>query len=147
MVYFSSNFIKKTVLWGATFDSILKEIKIYANRKSFDVDETIYYFVLKLLNEDLFFSIEEENDAKELLYLAIFWASKTEYKNSTRKEHAKDIKISPRGINIYTQMQSKVIKSIYDNFNGYERDEKVELYMRIFFECNCVQRNKKTKKK
>ena len=61
----------------------------------------------------------------------------------TRKKTAKEVSVNSKKVNLYTVLQSEVVKSIYRNFDGFDIDENLELYLLIFFECNCVKRKKK----
>ena len=142
LITFSQNFLKSITLRGFTCNSAVETLTQYANRNNFDVDETIYYFVVKLFSDDLFFTLDE-SEAKEILYLAIFWASYVSIKSGTRKALAKKVTLNPRDHNKYIALQSKVVHSIHKNFSGLDALDRLEVYLLIFFELNCVKRKKK----
>ena len=149
MITFSSNYINQRVRYKFKLKQLESELKKYSEIHQYDYDETVYYFILKVLKNDLFFG-KSESELKELLYHAIFWSGLNEYKNSnnkvikpTRKKTAKEVSVNSKKVNLYTVLQSEVVKSIYRNFDGFDIDENLELYLLIFFECNCVKRKKK----
>jgi len=149
LVIYSSNYIRNLLKYKIELDELVDELKKYSKYNKYCIDEATYYFISKVIKDDLFFGKNEET-LKEILYLSIFWSGLNEYKNSknkqvkpTRKKTANKVTVNSKKINLYTSLQSSLIKSIYRNFKTLERDEKVELYLLIFFEFNCVKRKKR----
>ena len=143
-ITFSLNYVNN-LSRGLTFDGAMIELEKYSKRNYLDFDAAVYYFVLKLLSTDLFFSKQmKESEVRELLYVAIHFASYTSYKAVTRKNKARLVSVNTREKNLYTLLQTKIISSIYSNFDGFARTEVMETYLALFFELNCVQRKRKS---
>ena len=142
MVIFSDNYINTLTKQNKTYKDILKEINSYSEMHGFDEEEAVYFFILKIIKKRLYFDFDiKEYD--ELLYDAIYWASKEENKKKTRPKRAKDIKIS-KDVNKYIVLQKEVFKLLHEQY-GEELlfDEYMVKYFTIFFELSSIKRDRR----
>ena len=142
MVVFSDNYIATLTRSNTTYKELLKELKAYAEMHGFDLEETIYSFIIKIIKKKIYFNFDlKEYD--ELLYDAIYWASKEENKKKTRPKRAKEIKVS-KDINKYIFLQKEMLKLIYEEYKDeFLFDEYLVKYFTIFFELSSIKRDRR----
>ena len=144
MVIFAERYIKTLVKTKLTHKELKKELKDYSSKFDFELEETVYYFILKIIKLKLYFDLDiKEYD--EILYDAIYWSSKEENKKKTRPKTAKEIKLN-KDVNKFVYLQKEMIKLVNITFYGKNdllEDEYLIKYMTIFFELSSIKRDRR----
>lgn len=143
MILIPNNYISTLIKTCNTHKEVKKELKTYSDRHGYDEEETVYYFVLKLIKNKIYFELNTK-EYDELLYDAIYWSSKEENKKKTRPKNAKDIKVK-KDNNKFISLQKEILKLTYDNFASEEFlfDEYLVKYFTIFFELSSIKRDRR----
>ena len=110
MILISNNYISNITKSCKTHKDVKKELKTYSDRHGYNEEETVYYFVLKLIKNRVYFELDTK-EYDELLYDAIYWSSKEENKKKTRPKNAKEIKIK-KDNNKFISLQKEMLKTL-----------------------------------
>ncbi len=127
-------FVKRLLKDSKSFNDVKKELTVFAKRHEFNIDETIYFFTKKIINDDLFLDLEDSIKS-ELLFSSIYWASLQETKKKTRPKNGVSIP-KEKDKNFYTKLQKEIIMAIYRRYQIQESLLEIKLteYLIFFYE-------------
>lgn len=144
---FLKNFIKNKDING--LEESLKDISM---KKNIDKDKLNYFLVKSLLNNYMFFELNEE--IKDyLFYKAAYWASYQETKQKNRPKNFQNVS-NKKNIRYFTTLIHSLISSIYvNNELTYEDlinssvkkikyDYELGIYLNFIFEISCIKRKR-----
>lgn len=142
MIEIPEIFITKILSSSTNYKDLKEKLNEFSDRHLFDRDESIYFFVLKLIKKEKFLNIKEDI-ALEALYNAIYWSSKIENKKKTRPKNAKSIK-DLKSPNKFILLQKELMKLIFKELEGDVLfDEKLIKYLNFFFELSSIKRDRR----
>jgi len=139
-------FIKRLIVTNRNKEDILEELILLSRKHRYEMNELIYYFVMKCFKMNLYFETKKEN-IEYFLFEAVYWSSVTETKKKIRPKTMADIPLEKNN-DVYTKLQKNATLAIFHKF----KEDKIELEIqlnnifRTFFELSCIKRDRRKNK-